>query len=469
MKRAHWRDVTATLVRVAAAGIIFLWSQAGAQHSSAAAQHDAAPLQGRGGAAEVWAQSSAKQSSQSTHTEKVANPLNDLLDEAQRDLAHNQFEAAVAALQKIVAEKPDIAWAHFQLGYAYTALKRSDEARAEYERATALDPKMSEAFLNLGILLTEKDPAAAVAPLHRAVDLLPAQSRPRFLLGVALERSGDTAAATESYEAALRLDPRDAETATHLGNLYLSLKRYGDAETKFRAAVELQPKSPAALLGLAKALDAGQKPEAADAFRNYLAVNTSDAGARARLIHLLLEQKQYDEALSELDRADAGKPPTLDSLRSRADIQIAQKKWDDSIVTIRRAIALAPNDAQLHGGLGRVYLQKRDFANAEKEIKVALQLDRNNLTYWKDLMSTYYLGGNYPATIATLNVIAKAETPGAGEWFIRALCYDKLNQPKPALEAYQKFLDLDQGKNPDQIWQAQQRSKVLQRMLDQKR
>ncbi len=417
------------------------------------------------------AQSPTQKSSQpqSSRTQKLSNPLNDLLDEAQRDIDNSQFEAAVVPLQKFIAEKPEIAWAHFQLAYAYTALKRPDEARAEYERATALDPKMSEAYLNLGILLTEKDPAAAVAPLRRAVDLLPAQSRPRFLLGLAQERSGDVPGAVVSYEASLRLDPRDTETVIHLGNLYVGLKRYADAESKFRAALESEPKSPPALLGLAETLDAQKKPEAADAYRDYLSANPDNSAARARLIHWLLDQKQYDGALAELDRAEAGKAPTLDSLRSRADIQIAQKKWDDSIVTLRKAIAMSPNDAQLHGGLGRVYMQKRDFPDAEKEIKAALQLDRNNLAYWKDLSSTYYLGGNFPATISTLDLIAKAETPGPGEWFIRALCYDKLNQPKPALEAYEKFLELDQDKNPDQVWQAQQRSKVLRRMLDQKR
>jgi predicted DNA-binding protein YlxM (UPF0122 family) len=61
------------------------------------------------------------------------------------------------------------------------------------------------------------------------------------------------------------------------------------------------------------------------------------------------------------------------------------------------------------------------------------------------------------------------EQPGAGTWFIRAICYDKLKQTKLALESYQKFLQLGQDKNPDQVWQAQQRSKVLQRMLEQKR
>jgi tetratricopeptide (TPR) repeat protein len=414
-------------------------------------------------------QSPQKSTQGQTRTQKLANPLNDLLDEAQHDLDASQFEAALVPLQKFLAEKPDIAWAHFQLAYAYTALKHPDQARTEYERATTLDPKMSEAFLNLGILLSDKDPAAAVAPLRRAVDLLPAQSRPRFLLGHAQERSGDIPGAVESYEGALHLDPSDVEAEIHLGNLYVGLKRYSDAENKFRAALELQPKSPQALLGLAQTLDAQKRPEAAAAYRDYMAVEPDTPGAESRTVHLLLEQKQYDAALAELDRADAGKPPTLDSLRSRADIQIAQKKWDDSIVTLRKAIVLAPNDAQLHGGLGRVYMQRRDFPNAEKEIKAALQLDKNNMVYWKDLRTTYYLAGNWTATLAAQELLAKSETPGAGEWFIRALCYDNLRQPKPALEAYEKFLELDQDKNPDQVWQAQQRSKVLRRMLDQKR
>jgi tetratricopeptide (TPR) repeat protein len=200
-----------------------------------------------------------------------------------------------------------------------------------------------------------------------------------------------------------------------------------------------------------------------------LTVVPDDTGARARMIHMLVKEQEYDAALAELDRADAGKPPSLDSLRLRADIQIAQNKLSDAVATLQQAITLAPRDAQLIGGLGRIYLQKRDFASAEKELKAALQLEPNNLVYWKDLSSTYYLSGNCPATLATLDVVAKAEPAGSGAWFIRALCYDKLHQIKPALEAYDKFLALEQGKTSDQVWQAQQRSKVLKHMLEGKR
>lgn len=429
------------------------------------AQSIGQPLGGQGSAG---AQSASSRPAQS-RTQKVANPLNDLLDEAQHDIDTNQFEAAVTPLQKFLTEKPDVAFAHFQLAYTYTALQRPDEARSEYQRTIDLDPKMSEAYLNLGILLSGREPAAAVAALRKAVELLPGQSRPRILLGMAQERSGDLAGAADSLEGAVRLDPRDAEAVLHLASLYLNLKRPADAEQKFRDALAVQPNSAPAALGLAQCLDAQNKPEAADAYQKYLALHPDDAAAHGRFVRLLVDQQKYAEALAELDRADQGKPPTSDALRLRADIQIAQKKLDDAIVTLRSALALAPNDVQLVVGLGRIYLQKRDFPAAEKEFQSALQLDHNNLVAWKNLSSAYYLSGNYPATLATLDVIAKAEAPTAASWFIRALCYDNLHQLRPALDAYQKFLAMDEGKNADQIWQAQQRSKVLKHMLEDKR
>jgi len=329
---------------------------------------------------------------------------------------------------------------------------------------------MSEAYLNLGILLLDKQEyAAAAVPLSKAVELLPAQSRPRSLLAVALDRSGDQEGAARSFEGVLHLDPNDFTANHYLGELDLRRGKPAEAEMRFRHALEIRPDAPEALQGLARSLEAQNKPEAADAYRKYLVAEPGDSGARARLIHLLVNAQEYDAALAELERADAGKPPSLDSLRLRADIQIGQKKFADAIVTLQQAVALAPRDAQLIGGLGRVYLQTRDFASAEKELKTALQIDPNNLVYWKDLSSTYYLSGNCPATLATLDVIAKVEPPASGAWFIRALCYDKLHQFKPALEAYDKFLALEQGKTSDQVWQAQQRSKVLRHMLEGKR
>lgn len=415
----------------------------------------------------------AKQNrSQLKNTHKLANPLNDLLDEAQHSIDKNDFEAAVAPLQKFLAEKPDVAFVHSQLGYVFTALKKTAEARAEYERAVALDPKIPEAWLNLGILLIDTDPAAAVTALKKAVEQLPTQSRPRFLLGVAQDRSGDLQGATESLEGAWHLDPRDVETLGQLGALYSRQKDYYRAESKFREILAIQPKHVGALGGLAQSLDAANKPEAEAAYHAYLEARPGDDAARARLIHFLMGKKEFAEALAELDKSETLHPPTLTTLKLRADIQISEKKYDDAIATLRRGLALNANDsslhAELHAELGRMYLQKRDFPNAEKELKSALQTDPNNPSYWKDLSSTYYLEGNCADTLRALDVLDKTEKPAAVTWFIRGLCYDKMNQTVLALTAYQKFLDLDQNKNPDQVWQAEQRSKVLRKKQQKK-
>ena len=464
MKDIHLRSIARTLMC-----LLCCVCAGGAQH--------AAPLQSNPSPAN--AQSTKAKPAVQAKTRKVANPLNDLLDEAQRLIDKKDFEAAIAPLQKFIGERPEFAYAHFQLAYVYTALMKTDEARAEYERTIAIDPKMAEAYLNLGLLYMSGNPPAedrAIAPLRKAVELMPGQKQPLRDLAVARSRSGDAAGAAESFEALLRLDPDDADANTYVGSEFMRKNRPQEAEARFRHALEHHPGFHPALLGLAMSLEAQKKPgEAVDAYRQSLA-RVPNHDTRVRIVRLLMRQEQYDAALAELDRVpkvELGRPddpiPPLEVLKLRADIQIAQKKWDDSIVTLREATVLSPNDAQLHGGLGRMLLQKRDFAAAEKELRVALRLDGKNLAYWKDLSSTFFLGGDYPAALATLDEIAKMEQRGAGVWFIRAICYDKLNEPKLALEAYQKFLELDQDKNPDQVWQAKERSKVLQRMLERKR
>jgi len=418
---------------------------------------------------EANAQSSAGVPNEKGTKRRIANPLNDLLEEARSDIDKRDFAAAVVPLQKFLSEKDDFAYAHFQLGYAYTGLQKTKEARGEYERAMQLDPKMPEAALNLGILLLHEEPTAAVAPLKRAVELLPTQSRPRTLLGLAYEKSGDTKNAASAYENALALEPNDTETSLHLAQLYLEENRPPEAEAKFAAVLSVEPESRPALAGIAHCLELQKRPEAADAYRNYLKVQPGDGAAREHLVHLLIANGKNDEALVELEKVEAGKTPSVESLKLRADVLIGQKNWDAAIAALKRAVALTPSDAQLRGGLGRTYLQRRDFANADKELKAAIQLDPKNLTYWKDVVSTSYLAGEYPATLALLDRVAQQEPPTSGELFVRALCYDKLQQTKAALDAYGKFLEADQNRNPDQVWQAQQRISVLKKTLEKKR
>ena len=173
------------------------------------------------------------------------------------------FAAALDPLQKYIAQRPDEAYPHFQLGYAYVGLKRSEDAKSEFSRAIALDPKMAAAHLNLGLVLMDSDPAAAADAFRHAAELQPTESRPRFLAGFSLEHAGKFPEAIEQYRAALALSPKDYEAHFALGRVLLRSNDAAGAEEQFRAAIASRGDAAPAQLGLASALLAQKKYEAA--------------------------------------------------------------------------------------------------------------------------------------------------------------------------------------------------------------
>jgi hypothetical protein len=50
-------------------------------------------------------------------------------------------------------------------------------------------------------------------------------------------------------------------------------------------------------------------------------------------------------------------------------------------------------------------------------------------------------------------------------WFIRGICYDRLSHKAEAIDAYQKFLDLDNGQDDTQTFQARRRIVTLKNEL----
>jgi tetratricopeptide (TPR) repeat protein len=103
----------------------------------------------------------------------------------------------------------------------------------------------------------------------------------------------------------------------------------------------------------------------------------------------------------------------------------------------------------------------RQYAPAEKELRRAFELDSSNVDPLRDLIGVLYLSGNYNATIDAIDLLQQHSTLTALNWFFRAISCDKLGRKPEAANAYQKFLDLDQGQHADQEFQARGRLVVL--------
>jgi protein O-GlcNAc transferase len=406
-------------------------------------------------------QSKAQQTSPSS-----ADPLAPVLVQAQNALDHNDFAAAIPLLERIAEAKPREALPHFELGFAYSGLKKTPEAIVEYRRAISLDPNLAPAHLNLGVALLDSDPAAAVASFRRAAELMPGQARPVYLMAEALERGGKPSEAIDHYRAAAALEPQDDVILFGLGRALLAAGQTSAAESEFRQLLVLKPDSAPAQLGLAESLLHQQKTaEVVDALRDYLLNAPSDAHARFERAVALQDLNRFDESLLELDRLDEGAAPTAESLKLRGSIYLQQKKWTDSDASFEKALAASPADAQLHMWRGQTKMELRDYAAAESELRRSLELAPENSDALRELVGVYYLSGQYEATLSTLDLLARHETLTPLNWFFRALSCDKLGRKPDAAAAYQKFLELDRGERPDQEFQAGARLKLLLREL----
>jgi tetratricopeptide (TPR) repeat protein len=400
----------------------------------------------------------------------AAQELNRLLAAAQEAADRQDYATAARNYRDYLAKKPDDAIVHYDLGYAYTAMQRATDARAEYEKAIALEPKMAPAYLNLGLTLLATDPGAAVEPLQHAVDLAPGDARPIFLLGTALEGSGKLAAAIEQYDAAKKLDVRNFDIRLALGRAYLSAHRIPEAEAEFRAALELRPDAAPAHLGLGQSLIAEKKPEAAASeLAAYLEAQPNDVNARVDRASVLVDLGKREDALAELDRAAAAGPEGLRDLKLRSQIYFQEKRYADAVPVLQKAAAIAPRDKDIPALLGHADLEAKRYSDAVRELTAAYRLDPDANDVLGELVLAEYNNQNYPAALAALDALAKRQELPPGSWFIRAACYDKLGQPAQALEAYQRFLHVNKDENSDMYFESAARVRALARELQNKK
>jgi Flp pilus assembly protein TadD len=403
----------------------------------------------------------------------AAIELNRLLTAAQEAVNKQDYAGAAQDYQAYLAKKPDDAVVHYDLGYAYTALQKPADAKSEYERAIALDPKMAAAYQNLGVTLIPTDPAEAIEPLQRAAELMPEDARTKWLLGIALEATKKDALAIEQYQAAEKLDAKNVEVRNSLGFALLRTGRASDAETAFRETLALQPTGAAAdqaHKGLLQTLLAEKKnDEAATELGVYLAAHPNDAAMQLEHASLLVDAGKDDDALAELDKAASAGPESLRALKLRALIYFRKKQYDNAVPVLVKANALAPQDPDLPAQLGHLYLEKKDYPNAVNTLVVALKMNPQSIDVLKDLVTAEYLNKNYPAALHGLDLLAQKETPPLGSWFVRATCYDKLGQIQPALDAYKKFLELNKDENSDMYFEASARVRTLTRELANKK
>ena len=374
-----------------------------------------------------------------------------------------KYPAAVEAFTKAIAADPKDYSAHFNLALAYSLLHKDAEGIAEYRKTLELKPGLYEAELNGGILLLrQKNPAEALPLLEKAAEQKPKEFRPRYYTAEAQLATGALDKAADSYRLALELNPKSADAELGLAHTLAQRNQLADAAPHFRQAAQLDPKYRDNLLELAELYEKGKQP--ADAIAIYREFPDNPA-AQEHLGELLLEGKQYAEAIPRLEEAYT-KSPTGANRTALAMAYLFNNQLEKALPLLEQAVAAEPSNCDLRLVYARALRDRKLYPQAANQFLAAAKLKPEEPKTWGELGSMLYLMGSYEQSLAAFDRARSLGENTPGNWFLRAIILDKLKQVKPALEAYQQFLSMSQGKNPDQEFQARQRARILKQELE---
>ena len=395
-----------------------------------------------------------------------------LLQQAAVALENQDYAGAAKTLEEHLADNPEDFRAEFNLAYAYSMMGRRAEAIARYKNVAARQPEIVPARLNLGILMVEEgQPAEAVEHLQFAAGRQPGDFRPVIYLARALSATERLAEAREAYAKALELKPDDAEAH----EAYARLAAESDpalAERHLRRVLEADPARHDVRLLLASVLEtlaeqgADTLGEAVELYRGYLEAhpNTPESNSmRVRLGQIYASQEKHADAIQQWEAAwvAGDSSPELERLMLDAYLHGPEPQKGKALELVDRMLSRDQTDAELWLLAGTLRLEQRDYEPAAARFLRAAQLRPEWAEAHVNLASTLFLLKQYEPTLRVLARVAELGEDTAGTHFLRAVSHDHLHHREEALENYERFLELNGGRNPDQEFQARQRIRII--------
>ena len=373
------------------------------------------------------------------------------------------YAAAAPLLRGVTASDPGNYVAWFDLGFVENALGKLDDSIAAYRRSVEAKPTVFESNLNLGLQLAKSGSIDAEKFLRAATMLTPAShvneghARAWISLGHLLEKSRPDEALA-AFENAVALQPSDPEAHVSAGPLLEAANRFADAEREYKQAQTLDPHSVDATIGLANLYMRGRRfSDAEQALKSLLVAQPESAAAHIQMGRVLAAQENYSAAIPEMQAGIKLSPNDSSAQREVAEIYALAGKNDQAEAAYRALLAGHAGDPELHRGLGQALLRQKQFSPAQDEFLAAIKLKADFGEAYGDLAFAANENKQYLLTVKALAARAKLLPEVPVTYFLRASALDHLRDYKQAAANYHLFLDVAQGKYPDQEWQARHR------------
>ena len=261
-------------------------------------------------------------------------------------------------------------------------------AAAEFEASIKLDPKQPNALVNLAQIRFASGSAADLSRADelftRAYSLAPDVDVARALIVISLRRQDLKLAAARyrDYIARLTIDNKTAastaEARAELGAALLEAGMLSEAETELRAAVDLDPSNPNAIVNLAKLYIARKDLVAAGKTLEAAVARGIEAAPIYALLSDVYQQTGHPENAIPAMRLAIQRDPQSEKYRFAYGMLLTNVYAPAAAaIRLEEALKSFPSSPNLWFALGLAYFKNEKMEQAEAAFKRAIELNGN--------------------------------------------------------------------------------------------
>lgn len=253
----------------------------------------------------------------------------------------------------------------------------------------------------------------------------------------------DYPAARAAFEQALAIEPSRFSAVLSLASLDAMDGRLDEARQRLQAAITADPRNHAARMALADLRLRQDAPlaEIRDIVSAGIRAAPSEAGPRLQLVELLLQKKQFKDALTAAQEATAAQPGDADVADALGRAQMLAGDTQQAISTYRRLAGVDTRSARPHLRLAELMKLSGDREGTVAALRRALEIEPSNETAQARLMDILVADGR-PKDALDMARSMQLRTPLlATGYLLEGAIHRRLKAPDAAANAYRNGLE----------------------------
>lgn len=284
---------------------------------------------------------------------------------------------AIQSFNSLSQGQRETPWVLAQLGRAYFEQAMYGDAAKYFARVQKLAPSRLEDMEIYSTVLWHLKSEVELAYLaHQLLETDRLSPQAWCAIGNSFSHQRDHDQALKCFKRATMLDPDFAYAFTLQGHEYVANEEYDNALDAYRHGIKADPRHYNAWYGLGTVYDKmGKLEEAEQHFRNAAMINPTNAVLICCIGLILERSNDAKTALVHYERACSLAPQSVLARFRKARVLMKMKEYKFALTELRVLKDLAPDEANVHYLLGKLYKILHDKANAIKHFTTALNLD----------------------------------------------------------------------------------------------